>query len=81
MRLCRARAREGDVTAVVLHDPGHASAYAHRVAILRAGRVAAAGPPGEVSNERLLGDAHEHAVEVRSPPRTGTVLVTPKRNL
>ncbi len=34
----------GDAVVVVLHDLGLAAAYAHRVAVLRAGRVAADGP-------------------------------------
>jgi iron complex transport system ATP-binding protein len=48
MRLFRAQAGEGDAVVVVLHDPGLAAAYAHRVVILCAGRVDADGPPAEV---------------------------------
>ncbi|MEU9306545.1 heme ABC transporter ATP-binding protein [Streptomyces sp. NPDC048256] len=81
LRLCRERAREGDAVVVVLHDLGLAAAYAHRVAILCAGRVAADGPPGEVFTERLLSDVYDQPVEVLPHPRTGAVLVTPKRNL
>lgn len=43
LRVCRERAHAGDAVVVVLHDLGLAAAYAHRVAILCAGRVAAHG--------------------------------------
>ncbi|WP_406203656.1 MULTISPECIES: heme ABC transporter ATP-binding protein [unclassified Streptomyces] len=79
LRLCRERARAGDAVVVVLHDLGLAAAYAHRVAILRAGRVAADGPPADVFSERLLSEVYDQPVEVLSHPRTGAVLVTPQR--
>ncbi|MDF3149748.1 hemin ABC transporter ATP-binding protein, partial [Streptomyces sp. T21Q-yed] len=53
----------------------------HRVAVLRAGRVAADGPPAEVFSERLLSEVYDQPVEVLSHPRTGGLLVTPLRNL
>ncbi|MGW4169472.1 heme ABC transporter ATP-binding protein [Streptomyces chartreusis] len=81
LRVCRERARAGDAVVVVLHDLGLAAAYAHRVAILRAGRVAADGPPAEVFSERLLSEVYDQPVEVHSHPRTGELLVTPRRNL
>ncbi|MEU9057063.1 heme ABC transporter ATP-binding protein [Streptomyces sp. NPDC048384] len=79
LRLCRERARAGDAVVVVLHDLGLAAAYAHRVAILRAGRVAADGPPAEVFSDRLLSEVYDQPVEVLPHPRTGEVLVTPRR--
>ncbi|WP_031476560.1 heme ABC transporter ATP-binding protein [Streptomyces bicolor] len=81
LRLCRERARAGDAVVVVLHDLGLAAAYAHRVAILRAGRVAADGPPAEVFTERLLSEVYDQPVEVLPHPRTGDLLVAPRRNL
>ncbi|MGW2825546.1 heme ABC transporter ATP-binding protein [Streptomyces sp. NPDC001443] len=81
LRLCRARAHAGDAVVVVLHDLGLAAAYAHRVAILCAGEVAAEGPPAEVFSERLLSEVYDHPVEVLRHPRTGATLVNPKRNL
>ncbi|MGW3729756.1 ATP-binding cassette domain-containing protein, partial [Streptomyces sp. NPDC000851] len=81
LRLCRERARAGDAVVVVLHDLGLAAAYAHRVAILRAGKVAADGPPGEVFSDRLLSEVYDQPVEVLRHPRTGAVLVTPRRDL
>lgn len=79
LRLCRERARAGDAVVVVLHDLGLAAAYADRVAILRTGRVAADGPPAEVFSEHLLSEVYDQPVEVLAHPRTGAVLVTPRR--
>ncbi|MFJ4736182.1 heme ABC transporter ATP-binding protein [Streptomyces sp. NPDC088770] len=79
LRLCRERAHAGDAVVVVLHDLGLAAAYAHRVAILCAGRVVADGPPAEVFSEALLSRVYDQQVEVLPHPRTGAVLVTPRR--
>ncbi|MFI1956755.1 ATP-binding cassette domain-containing protein [Streptomyces althioticus] len=79
LRLCRERARAGDAVVVVLHDLGLAAAHAHRVAVLRAGRVAADGPPEEIFTESLLSEVYDQPVEVLTHPRTGAVLVLPVR--
>ncbi|MFI2422970.1 heme ABC transporter ATP-binding protein [Streptomyces sp. NPDC018955] len=79
-RLCRERAHAGDAVVVVLHDLGLAAAHAHRVAVLRAGRVAADGPPEDVFTQRLLSEVYEQPVEVFPHPRTGAVLVLPVRD-
>ncbi|WLW55546.1 heme ABC transporter ATP-binding protein [Streptomyces sp. YU58] len=81
LRVCRERARAGDAVVVVLHDLGLAAAYAHRVAILHAGRVAADGAPQEVFSGPLLSEVYDQPVEVLPHPRTGALLVTPERNL
>ncbi|MBZ6195173.1 heme ABC transporter ATP-binding protein [Streptomyces olivaceus] len=79
LRLCRERARAGDAVVVVLHDLALAAAYADRVAVLRAGRVAADGPPAEVFAEELLSEVYGQPVEVLPHPRTGALLVLPRR--
>ncbi|MFQ3562866.1 heme ABC transporter ATP-binding protein [Streptomyces gramineus] len=79
LRLCRERARHGEAVVVVLHDLALAAAYAHRVVILRSGRVAADGPPAEVFEDGLLSEVYGHPVEVFPHPRTGAVVVGPKR--
>ncbi|MDH6698011.1 heme ABC transporter ATP-binding protein [Streptomyces griseoviridis] len=81
LRLCRERARAGDAVVVVLHDLGLAAAYAHRVAVLAAGRVAADGPPAEVFSAPLLSRVYDQPVEVFPHPRTDALLITPQRNL
>ncbi|MHA5051534.1 heme ABC transporter ATP-binding protein [Streptomyces sp. SD15] len=80
LRVCRERAHAGDAVVVVLHDLGLAAAYAHRVAILCAGRVAADGPPSAVFTGDLLSDVYRQPVEVFPHPRTGAALVTPERD-
>ncbi|MEU1196702.1 ATP-binding cassette domain-containing protein [Streptomyces sp. NPDC005813] len=80
LRICRERARAGDAVVVVLHDLGLAAAYAHRVAILCAGRVAAAGPPAEVFTADLLGEVYRQPVEVFPHPGTGALLIAPRRD-
>ncbi|WP_149826389.1 heme ABC transporter ATP-binding protein [Streptomyces tailanensis] len=79
LRVCRERARAGDAVVVVLHDLGLAAAYADRVAILRDGLIAADGPPAEVFEGGLLSEVYRQPVEVFPHPRTGDVLITPKR--
>ncbi|WP_320779144.1 heme ABC transporter ATP-binding protein [Streptomyces sp. CRN 30] len=80
LRLCRERALAGDAVVVVLHDLGLAAAYADRVAVLRSGRVAADGPPRRVFSDALLSEVYDQPVEVLPHPRTGAVLVTPRRD-
>ncbi len=72
-------AERGGAVIVVLHDLGLAAAYAHRVAILSQGRIAAQGPPTEVFTASLLSAVYRHEVEVLPHPRTGTPLVVPLR--
>ncbi len=80
-RLRRANTtHSGDAVVVVLHDLAPAAAYAHRVAILRAGRVAADSPPGDVFTEALLSDVYDQAVEVFPHPRTGATVAAPRRS-
>ncbi|MGC0409309.1 iron complex transport system ATP-binding protein [Streptomyces sp. SAI-195] len=79
LRLCRERARAGDAVVVVLHDLALAAAYADRVAVLHSGRIAAGGPPSEVLAEGLLSEVYDQPVEVFPHPRTGALLVVPRR--
>lgn len=79
LRICRERALAGDAVVVVLHDLGLAAAYAHRVVILSAGRAVADGPPAEIFTDRLLSDVYRQPVEVFPHPRSGEVLITPRR--
>ncbi|GGN84843.1 hypothetical protein GCM10011579_075230 [Streptomyces albiflavescens] len=64
---------------VVLHDPGLATAYTHRVATLCAGRVAADGPPAAVLTEDAPSEVHRRPVEVFPHPRAGAAAIAPKR--
>jgi len=75
----RAHAAAGGGVLVVLHDLGSAGACADRVALLNAGRVAAVGPPTEVLAPELLSRVYAHDVEVIAHPRTGELIVLPRR--
>ncbi|MBF6170636.1 heme ABC transporter ATP-binding protein [Nocardia blacklockiae] len=79
LRLARGRAEQGAAVVVVLHDLGIAAAYADRVAVLDAGRLAAAGPPRDILTTDLLSRVYQHPVEVFDHPRTGAQLVLPIR--
>ncbi|WP_324195489.1 heme ABC transporter ATP-binding protein [Nocardia abscessus] len=79
LRLAAARAAEGAAVVVVLHDLGIAAAYADRVAVLDAGRIAADGPPRAVLTTELLTRVYQHPVEVLDHPVTGAQLVLPVR--
>ncbi|MFF2083457.1 heme ABC transporter ATP-binding protein [Nocardia sp. NPDC058176] len=79
LRLAAARAAEGAAVVVVVHDLGVAAAYADRVTVLDAGRVAADGPPRDVLTHELLTDIYRHPVDVFDHPTTGAQLVLPER--
>ncbi|MGJ5897386.1 heme ABC transporter ATP-binding protein [Streptomyces niveiscabiei] len=80
LRICRDRAAQGDAVVAVLHDLGLAAAYAHRVAVLHRGRIAAEGPPTEIFTDALLSKVYDHPIEVLPHPGNATLLVTPRRN-
>ncbi|GAB4586118.1 heme ABC transporter ATP-binding protein [Nocardia sp. IFM 10818] len=79
LRLARERATAGAAVVVVVHDLGVAAAYADRVAVLDAGRIAADGPPREVLTGELLSRVYQHPVDVFDHPVTGAQLVLPAR--
>lgn len=77
LRVCRERAAAGDAIVVVLHDLGLAAAYADRAAVLHDGRIAVAGPPGEVFTSALLSGVYRQPAEVFPPSADGS---TPRRS-
>ncbi|MGW5382028.1 heme ABC transporter ATP-binding protein [Nocardia sp. NPDC003963] len=79
LTLAAERAAAGAAVVVVLHDLASAAAYADRVAVLDAGRVAAAGPPREVLTGELLSRVYRYPVEVLDHPGTGAQMVLPVR--
>jgi iron complex transport system ATP-binding protein len=76
----RRRADAGDAVVVVLHDLGLAAAWADRVVLLHAGRVAADGTPRDVLTAARLSEVYAHPIEVLSHPRTGDLLVVAERS-
>lgn len=79
MGLVRERAAAGVAAVVVVHDLDLAAAYADRVAVLAGGRLVALGPPAEVLTSELVSDVYGHPVEVLAHPRTGALLILPRR--
>ncbi|NKY85370.1 heme ABC transporter ATP-binding protein [Nocardia veterana] len=79
LRLASDRAAAGAAVVVVLHDLGLAAAYADRVAVLDAGRLAAVGHPRDILTTDLLTRVYRHPVEVIDHPVTGAQLILPVR--
>jgi iron complex transport system ATP-binding protein len=77
--VARGVARAGSAVVVVLHDLSLAAAYADRICLLAAGRVAADGTPDEVLTAELLGAVYEHPVSVTRVE--GSLVVVPVRAL
>ena len=68
----------GTAAVVVLHDLNLA-AHADRVAVVHQGGLLAEGPPEQVLTEALLSHAYGHPVDVVAHPRTGGLVVLPRR--
>jgi iron complex transport system ATP-binding protein len=73
----RARARAGAAVLAVMHDLNLAAALADELALLAHGSVMAAGPPGEVLQDRLLSAAYGCAVSATRVPPAGRPFVLP----
>ncbi|WP_149180428.1 ABC transporter ATP-binding protein [Streptomyces sp. TRM49041] len=61
----------GTTNLLVLHDLNLAAAYCDRLYVLEAGRVVAAGTPGEVLTEELLAEVYRVPARIGSHPVTG----------
>ncbi|AJE45541.1 ABC transporter ATP-binding protein [Celeribacter indicus] len=64
MRIAREEAEAGRTVVVVLHDLTVAAAYADHVVAMKAGRVQAVGPVGEVLASGPLSELYDTEVEV-----------------
>ncbi|OEJ95671.1 ABC transporter ATP-binding protein [Streptomyces thermolilacinus] len=73
-RLNRTRGR---TVAVVLHDLNQAARYADHLVAMKAGRIVAAGQPGEVVTEELVREVFGLEATVIPDPLTGSPLVIP----
>ncbi|WP_354643204.1 ABC transporter ATP-binding protein [Kitasatospora camelliae] len=67
----------GRTVVMVLHDLGQAARYADHLVVLHDGRLAAAGPPGEVLTADLVERVFQVPCRVIPDPETGTPLVVP----
>ncbi|GAA2107021.1 heme ABC transporter ATP-binding protein [Streptomyces synnematoformans] len=79
LQLLRTLAAHGTAVVTVLHDLGQAARFCDRLALLDAGRIAAAGPPADVLTEPLISAAYGVQAAVRADEDTGALRVTPLR--
>lgn len=76
-RLVRERTKGcGGSAVVITHDLNLASEFADQVLLLKEGKIAACGPPGEVLTEELIAALFEVEVLLDRNPRTGNVRIT-----
>jgi iron complex transport system ATP-binding protein len=73
--LARKFASDGAAVLVVLHDLNLASQYADRIALMRAGRLVAAGTPREVLTAEIIQAVFGVAVQVMDHPSVACPLV------
>jgi iron complex transport system ATP-binding protein len=78
MSVAQSLALKGACVVVIIHDLNLAAAYSHRIALMRAGRVVACGPTGDVLSEELLSDIFE--CPIRVIPDGCQRLIVPQRN-
>jgi iron complex transport system ATP-binding protein len=79
--IARERALAGDAVVVVLHDLGLAAAWSDRVVVVSDGGVVADGPPIDVMTDELLSEVYGCAIETLRHPRTGALLIVPRRHV
>ncbi|MGN9789578.1 ABC transporter ATP-binding protein [Streptomyces sp. OZ13] len=77
----RLREERGLTVVMVLHDLGHAARFAERIVALRAGAVAADGPPAEVVTPGLLAEVLGVAGRVGRDPEGGWPVCYPDHPL
>jgi iron complex transport system ATP-binding protein len=71
-------AREGVAVVAVLHDLNLAATYADRLAVMRAGRIVADGPPIDIVDESLLREVFEVSIRVQYTPENAIPCVLPQ---
>ncbi|MDR1922407.1 MAG: ABC transporter ATP-binding protein [Candidatus Adiutrix sp.] len=71
MELARRKADEGALVITVSHDLNLASTRGHEFVFLKKGRLAAAGPTGQVFTGDVLGDVYEAAARVMNDEFAG----------
>ena len=80
LELVAALREHGDLTVVcAMHDLTLAAQYADRLLLLSAGRLVAAGPPGEIATAELV--AEHYGAEVRVVGEGGSLAVIPVRRV
>jgi iron complex transport system ATP-binding protein len=71
----------GRTVVMVLHDVNQAARYADHLVALRDGRIAAAGPPGDVLTPALISEVFGVRCRVLTDPDSATPLIVPVARL
>ena len=79
LTVARRLAHAGSAVGVVLHDLSLAAAYAHRIAVMESGRIAAVGAPAEVMQPELLERVYGIGVRLIPDPAGGAPIIVPLR--
>lgn len=69
--------RQGKTIVAVLHDINQAARYAEHLVILKAGRITAAGKPGDVISAEAIADVFKVKTVIIRDPVAGTPLCIP----
>jgi len=78
--ICAAlNAEQGLSIVMTLHDLNLAALYAHRLVLLRDGRIFRSGKPGEVLTAEAIQDVFGVAMDVRKDPKSGLPSCAPIR--
>ncbi|WP_265517974.1 heme ABC transporter ATP-binding protein [Nitratireductor luteus] len=78
MKIAREFTARGGGVVAVLHDLNLSAAYADRMIVMRKGRIAAAGSPGQIMESRLLSDVFECPLDVGALPPATIPFVLPQ---
>lgn len=78
LRVAQGLAQGGIGVLAILHDPNLAGMFAHRVAVLKAGRLLADGPTATILSEEILENALGLPVIVQRHPTLGHPQILPR---
>jgi iron complex transport system ATP-binding protein len=73
-------AQDGQTVLLVSHNLNLVARFAHRIVLLEAGRVVAAGTPGDVMQPVILERVYGWPMAVSQDPTTGTPALFPLRS-
>jgi len=78
MQLARDYAVRGGGVIAVMHDLNLTAMFADLIAVMKAGRIIAHGPPGTVMTDAILSDAYGCRLRTSTPPPRGMRYVLPQ---
>ena len=78
MQLARDYALRGGGVIAVMHDLNLTAMFADLIAVMKAGRIVAHGPPETVMTDAILSDAYGCPLRTSTPPPRGMRYVLPQ---